>query len=108
MAIACSATTAPWLCGLGWIRGSRGDGDRARESDAISKSASRNFWLPAAGGLPQIFCAPCVRAEKFSRPVWCLVDTQGAFCGNGGRGSVAGNAIADNLLALAGLRVRPW
>ncbi len=45
------------------------------------------------------------QAEKFGRPVVCLVDTQGAFCGMEAEERGQGNAIADNLLALAGLRV---
>ena len=45
------------------------------------------------------------QAEKFGRPVVCLVDTQGAFCGMEAEERGQGNAIADNLLAMAGLRV---
>ena len=45
------------------------------------------------------------QAERFGRPVVCLVDTQGAFCGMEAEERGQGNAIADNLLELAGLRV---
>ena len=44
-------------------------------------------------------------AEKFGRPILCLVDTQGAFCGTEAEERGQGNAIADNLVAMAGLKV---
>ena len=44
-------------------------------------------------------------AEKFGRPILCLVDTQGAFCGTEAEERGQGNAIADNLVAMAGLTV---
>ena len=36
---------------------------------------------------------------------WGLVDTQGAFCGMEAEERGQGNAIADNLVAMAGLTV---
>ena len=44
-------------------------------------------------------------AEKFGRPIVCFVDTQGAFCGMEAEERGQGNAIADNLLAMAGMKV---
>lgn len=40
-------------------------------------------------------------AEKFHRPVICLVDTQGANCGKGAEERGAGEAIAQNLYELS-------
>lgn len=45
------------------------------------------------------------QAEKFRRPVVCLVDTQGANCGKGAEERGAGEAIARNLYEMSGLRV---
>ena len=45
------------------------------------------------------------QAEKFNRPIVCLVDTQGAFCGMEAEERGQGNAIAENLELMAGLRV---
>ena len=45
------------------------------------------------------------QAERFGRAVVCFVDTQGAFCGKEAEERGQGNAIADNLYAMAGLRV---
>ena len=45
------------------------------------------------------------QAEKFHRPVICLVDTSGAFCGLGAEERGQGLAIAENLMAMMTLRV---
>lgn len=44
-------------------------------------------------------------AEKFGRPVVTFVDTQGAYPGIGAEERGQGEAIAENLLVMAGLRV---
>jgi acetyl-CoA carboxylase carboxyl transferase subunit alpha len=45
------------------------------------------------------------QAEKFNRPVVCLVDTAGAFCGIGAEERGQGQAIAENLVTMMGLAV---
>ena len=45
------------------------------------------------------------QAEKFKRPVICLVDTPGAFCGIEAEERGQGEAIARNLFELSGLKV---
>ena len=45
------------------------------------------------------------QAEKFGRPVVCLIDTSGAFCGIGAEERGQGLAIAENLMAMMGLKV---
>ena len=44
------------------------------------------------------------QAEKFHRPVVCLVDTSGAYCGLGAEERGQGQAIAENLIELSSLR----
>ena len=44
-------------------------------------------------------------AEKFGRPIVCLVDTSGAYCGIGAEERGEGEAIASNLMAMSGLKV---
>ncbi len=44
------------------------------------------------------------QAEKFKRPVLCLVDTAGAFCGIEAEEHGQGRAIADNLYEMSALR----
>ncbi len=44
------------------------------------------------------------QAEKFGRPVLCLVDTAGAYCGIGAEQRGQGQAIAENLMEMMTLR----
>ena len=44
------------------------------------------------------------QAEKFKRPVICLIDTQGAYCGVEAEERGQGEAIAKNLLELSDLK----
>ena len=44
------------------------------------------------------------QAEKFHRPVICLVDTSGAYCGMGAEERGQGQAIAESMATLAELR----
>ena len=43
------------------------------------------------------------QAERFDRPIVCLIDTSGAYCGIEAEERGQGAAIADNLVAMAGL-----
>ncbi len=45
------------------------------------------------------------QAEKFNRPIVCLIDTPGAYCGVGAEERGQGTAIAVNLMEMASLRV---
>ena len=44
------------------------------------------------------------QAEKFHRPVICFIDTSGAYCGIGAEERGQGQAIAENLMEMMGLR----
>ncbi len=90
--------------GIGWI-GGRAVTVIAQEKGAdLKERIARNFGCPQPEGYRKSLRL-LRQAEKFGRPVVCLVDTQGAFCGMEAEERGQGNAIADNLLALAGLRV---
>ena len=92
------------VCGVGWI-GGRAVTVIAQEKGAdLKERIRRNFGCPQPEGYRKSLRL-MRQAEKFGRPVVCLVDTQGAFCGMEAEERGQGNAIADNLLALAGLRV---
>ena len=45
------------------------------------------------------------QAEKFGRPVICFIDTAGAFCGISAEERGQGQAIAENLMEMMGLKV---
>lgn len=44
------------------------------------------------------------QAEKFSRPVICFINTSGAYCGIGAEERGQGQAIAENLMEMTGLK----
>ena len=69
----------------------------------MRERVKRNFGSPN----PEGYRKPLrlmEQAEKFRRPVVCFVDTAGAFCGMGAEERGQGQAIAENLLAMAGLK----
>lgn len=63
----------------------------------------RNFGLPKPEGYRKALRL-MKQAEKFSRPVVCFVDTQGAYCGAEAEERGQGQAIADNIMEMMGLR----
>ena len=92
------------LAGVGWI------GERAVMCIAQEKGRDlqdrikRNFGCPEPEGYRKSLRL-MRSAEHFKMPIVCIVDTQGAFCGKEAEERGQGNAIADNLFAMAGLRV---
>ncbi len=92
------------VAGLGWIDGVPVTVIAQEKGRDLKERITRNFGCPQPEGYRKSLRL-MRQAEKFGRPVVCLVDTQGAFCGTEAEERGQGNAIADNLIALAGLRV---
>jgi acetyl-CoA carboxylase carboxyl transferase subunit beta len=69
-----------------------------------SDRIKRNFGMPHPEGYRKAIRI-ARQAEKFNRPVICLVDTQGAHCGVDSEERGQGNAVGDCLMAMATLRV---
>ena len=70
---------------------------------STKESISHNFGMCSPEGYRKALRL-MKQAEKFHRPVICLVDTPGAFCGIEAEERGQGEAIARNLLELAGLK----
>ncbi len=64
----------------------------------------RNFGSPNPEGYRKALRL-MKQAEKFGRPVICIVDTAGAFCGIGAEERGQGQAIAENLIEMTALKV---
>lgn len=64
----------------------------------------RGFGMPKPEGYRKALRL-MKQAEKFHRPVFCIVDTPGAFCGMEAEERGQGEAIAKNLYELSSLRV---
>jgi acetyl-CoA carboxylase carboxyl transferase alpha subunit len=69
-----------------------------------SERVKCNFGMPHPEGYRKAIRI-ARQAEKFNRPVICLVDTQGAHCGVDSEERGQGNAVGDCLMAMATLRV---
>ncbi len=92
------------IAGIGW------KGGRVVTVIAIERGVStkervrRNFGMAHPEGYRK--ARRLMRqAQKFARPVLCLVDTSGAFCGIGAEERGQGEAIAQNLMEMSGLTV---
>ncbi|MFV0351177.1 MAG: acetyl-CoA carboxylase carboxyltransferase subunit alpha [Oscillospiraceae bacterium] len=70
----------------------------------INDKARRNFGLAHPEGYRKSLRL-MKQAEKFNRPVLCLADTSGAFCGIGAEERGQGHAIAENLMEMMTLKV---
>lgn len=66
--------------------------------------AARNFGAPNPEGYRKALRL-MKQAEKFGRPIVCLIDTSGAYCGVGAEERGQGQAIAENLMEMTTLSV---
>ena len=97
------ADDAAVVAGIGW-KGGRVMTVVAIERGSTTKErVRRNFGMAHPEGYRKALRL-MRQAEKFHRPVLCLVDTSGAYCGIGAEERGQGEAIATNLVAMSGLR----
>ena len=68
------------------------------------ENIERNFGMPKPEGYRKALRL-MKQAENFARPVICLVDTPGAFCGLEAEERGQGEAIARNIYEMSGLKV---
>ena len=77
----------------------------AQEKGCTTKeNIEHNFGMPSPEGYRKALRL-MKQAEKFHRPVICLVDTPGAFCGLEAEERGQGEAIARNLYEMSALKV---
>ena len=89
--------------GLAWL-GSRPITVIAQQKGRNTKeNIRRNFGMPSPEGYRKALRL-MKQAEKFHRPILCLVDTPGAFCGLEAEERGQGEAIARNLLEMSALK----
>ncbi len=74
------------------------------KGNTSKENIERNFGMPHPEGYRKALRL-MKQAEKFNRPVVCLIDTPGAYCGIGAEERGQGEAIARNLLEMARLKV---
>lgn len=76
---------------------------RHRQGRGPRQPHAQPLRMPHAGGYRKALRL-MKQAEKFHRPVICLVDTLGAYCGAEAEERGQGEAIAENILEMMGLR----
>jgi|LSQX01.1.fsa_nt_gb acetyl-CoA carboxylase carboxyl transferase subunit beta len=91
-------------CGLGRLDGQPVTIVGHRKGKTLDENARCNFGMPHPEGYRKAMRL-MRQAEKFGRPVLCLIDTSGAYCGVGAEERGQGEAIAANLLGMAQLGV---
>ncbi|MFT5872906.1 MAG: acetyl-CoA carboxylase carboxyl transferase subunit alpha [Clostridium sp.] len=74
-----------------------------QKGNNTKENIKRNFGMPSPEGYRKALRL-MKQAEKFNRPVICLVDTPGAYCGLGAEERGQGEAIARNLMEMSTLK----
>ncbi|MEG2644986.1 MAG: acetyl-CoA carboxylase carboxyl transferase subunit alpha, partial [Enterococcus sp.] len=75
-----------------------------QKGNDLKENMARNFGQPNPEGYRKALRL-MKQAEKFKRPVICFVNTPGAFCGVEAEERGEGEAIAQNLMEMADLKV---
>ena len=75
-----------------------------RKGRTLEENTRANFGMPHPEGYRKAMRL-MEQADKFGRPVICLIDTSGAFCGIGAEERGQGEAIARNLRDMMQLKV---
>ncbi|MGL4570892.1 MAG: acetyl-CoA carboxylase carboxyltransferase subunit alpha [Clostridium sp.] len=73
------------------------------KGENTKENIKRNFGMPSPEGYRKAIRL-MEQAEKFKRPVICLIDTPGAFCGVSAEERGQGEAIATNLFKMSRLK----
>ncbi|MCI5903078.1 MAG: acetyl-CoA carboxylase carboxyltransferase subunit alpha [Blautia sp.] len=90
--------------GIAWFHGRPVTVIAQEKGNDTKENIRRNFGMPGPEGYRKALRL-MKQAEKFHRPVICLVDTPGAFCGIGAEERGQGEAIAENLYEMSALKV---
>ena len=75
-----------------------------RKGSDLQGNLKYNFGMPGPEGYRKALRL-MKQAEKFHRPIFCIVDTPGAFCGMEAEERGQGEAIARNLYEMSSLKV---
>ena len=90
--------------GIGFLNGRPVTIVGQQKGRTMNEQIHRNFGMANPEGYRKALRL-MKQAEKFKRPIVCFVDTSGAFCGMEAEERGQGEAIARNLMEMAGLTV---
>ncbi len=97
------ADDAALWCGLGRFNGQPVTIVGHNKGRSILENVRNNFGMAHPEGYRKALRL-MQQAEKFGRPVICLIDTAGAFCGIGAEERGQGEAIAQNIRLMFALK----
>ena len=92
------------VAGIGWKDGRPMTVIAIERGTTTKERVRRNFGMAHPEGYRKALRL-MRQAQKFGRPVLCLVDTSGAYCGIGAEERGQGDAIAQDLVEMSGLTV---
>ena len=92
------------VAGLAFVEGMPVTVIGTEKGHETKEKVSRNFGSAHPEGYRKAL-RQMKLAEKFHRPVICIVDTSGAYCGLGAEERGQGQAIAENLMEMMTLKV---
>lgn len=91
------------VCGLAFFHGNPVTVISQEKGTTTKENVACNFGMPSPDGYRKALRV-MKQAEKFHRPVICLIDTPGAFCGIEAEERGQGEAIARNIYEMSGLK----
>lgn len=92
------------VAGLAFLEGQPVTVIAIEKGHSIKERLARNSGAPQPEGYRKALRL-MKQAEKFHRPVVCIIDTSGAYCGIGAEERGQGLAIAENLNEMMALKV---
>ena len=90
--------------GLGYLNGIPVTAIAMERGSTVEERMKRNFGCPTPEGYRKALRL-MKAAEKFNRPILCFIGSSGAYCGIQAEERGQGEAIAENLLEMMGIRV---
>lgn len=91
------------IAGIGFINNQPVTVIGMERGDTIEERMKRNFGCPTPEGYRKALRL-MKEAEKFNRPVICFIGSSGAYCGIDAEKRGQGEAIAENLFEMMGLK----
>jgi len=91
------------VCGIASLLGTPVTVIGIEKGHDVKDKAMRNFGMAHPEGYRKAL-RQMKLAEKFGRPIICLIDTSGAYCGIGAEERGQGQAIAENLMEMMTLK----
>lgn len=92
------------VAGVAWFQGKPVTVIAQEKGVDLEQRIARNFGCPHPEGYRKAMRL-MRQAQKFKRPIICLVDTQGAYCGKEAEERGMGGALASSMQLMSGLSV---